>query len=176
MISDTDLLNSVKIKEPQHLSIRRAKSIYALPTAKQVLSSSPVVSPIKVVDKDPPAFFLQSVSEELIEARSPASSRRNSGVSSRRSSYGVTQTAHLLFKDPESAVVNAKKDVRLAKKKLSKFASIQYSPNECAHRGLRGIEDACRALLAVEDLYHKEDALDEAMHSFEKSIIDARKK
>lgn len=152
----------------EHLSIRRAKSIYALPSTKSSLTPTLVkVAPVKKVE-EPPVFFVQSVAEELIEARSPARSRRSSGTTaSRRSSYGITQSAHLLTneilspKALETAVSNARDEVRIAKRRLSKYGSIEFAAAEHAHRGQRGIEDACRALLAVEDLYKKEQALDD---------------
>jgi hypothetical protein len=153
----------------QQLSMRRLKSVYTLPKARTFLPQAPLEPPpVKEADKEPPVFFVQSVAEELAEARSPARSRRSSGTSSRRSSYGVTQTAHLLAneilspKELESAVGRAKDDVRLAKKKLGSFSAIEFAATEHAQRGQRGLEDACRALLAVDDLYKKERALDEA--------------
>jgi len=149
----------------EQLSMRRLKSVYTLPRAKPFLPQAPLEPPVKKeVEKEPPAFFVQSVAEELAEARSP----RSSGTSSRRSSYGVTQTGHLLAheilspKALESAVSNAKDDVRLAKKKLNTFGSIEFAAIKHAQRGQRGIEDACRALIDVDDLYKKEQALDEA--------------
>jgi len=163
------LLNSAP-QDPltEHLSIRRAKSVYALPSTKSSLTSTVAkIAPVKEV-VEPPVFFVQSVAEELIEAQSPARSRRSSGTTaSRRSSYGVTQTRHLIAdeilspKALETAVSNAKDEVRIAKRRLSKYGSIEFAAAEHAHRGQRGIEEACRALLAVEDLYKKEQAFDD---------------
>lgn len=156
----------------EHLSIRKAKSVYALPKDRPILPSYHIrESPVKEVI-DPPTFFVQSVAEEIAEARSPNRSRRSSGTSSRRSSYGSTQTAHLFAQEilspqilvsPLADIRRGMEEVKLAKKNLRKYSSIEYSATEYAQRGQRGIEEACRALLDVDDLYRKERELDEAL-------------
>ena len=129
--------------------------------------------PVKKTENESPVFFVQSVAEELAEARSP----RSSGTSSRRSSYGVTQTGYILANEIlslqalESAVGRAKDEVRLAKKKLNRFGSIEFAAIEHAERGQRGIEDACRALIAVDDLYKKERVLNQAALAWYKSTV-----
>lgn len=145
---------------PQPLSIRRAKSIYSLPKIKPTVIPYVETAPVKEVEEELPEFLMQSIAEEITEALAPIK------TSSRRSSYG---SGHILTKEilsPESALRQANEEVYLTKKKLTKFGSIQYGPSECAKRGQRGIEEACRALLAVEDHYKKVDVLDEAIINY----------
>ena len=172
ILKTCDSPNSV----PQSLSIRKAKSIYVKTMPKTTFPPIKIEEKVKIVKNDPPVFLMQSVAEELIEARK----LRTSGSSSRRSSYGTTQLGHIVSQEIlspkilENAVINAKDEVRLAKNKLNKFSSIEFASVEHANRRQRNIdsmgnirisdaiEDACQALLAVEDLYLKQNTLESA--------------
>ena len=171
ILTTRDSPNSV----PQSLSIRKAKSIYMKNNAKTTFPTITIEEPVKIVEKDPPVFLMQSIAEELIEARKS----RNSCNSSRRSSYGTSQLSHIVSQEilsPQELhheVIHAKDDVRLAKKKLNKFSSIEFAATEHAYSGQRGIEDACRALLEVEDFYLKQNVLDDAALALHQKLINA---
>jgi len=130
---------------PQSLSIRRAKSIYLTPVAvRKRLPQRAEILETKV-EKENSFFFVKSVSDELAEAHKP--------MTRRRSSFGLVSQEVLSKRVLED-------EIYLAKKKLSKFSSVEFCPDILSHRGQRGVEDACRALLAVEDLYKKQNTLD----------------
>ena len=163
---------------PDHLSLSKAKSVYRSPSPSRK-SHQMTVAPVKKEEqKEPPLFLIQSIGEEVTAATKSQvfntlrSNSRSKSPASRRSSYISTELKELIQRsnedlssqDLEKSVGKAKEELRKAKRRLSKYGSMESSAILQASRGQRGIEEACRALLAVEDYYKKEYAIEEALH------------
>ena len=170
---------------PDHLSLTKARSVYRSPSPSRKAYAMTVAPVKKEEQKEPPLFLIQSIGEEVTAAtKSEAfnSLRRNSrskSLASRRSSYISTELKDIIQRsnedlssqDLEKSVGKSKEELRKAKRRLSKYGSMESSAILQASRGQRGIEEACRGLIAVEDYYKKEYAYEEGVRAWYENRI-----
>lgn len=162
---------------PEAASLTHAKSVYTSAHASRTHAPAPRSAAPTPRKEPPPLFLLQSVADELTAARVSNVSKRILGVASvsaRSASFAVVDAPPeaapplqgLSPRALEAAVGSAKDHLRQAKKKLTAFSSIEHCVDVHAARGQRGIEDACQALLAVDEYYQAERAVEAAARAW----------